>query len=28
MKAMDSSDQSSFNEFISAGVKFVETVYR
>jgi len=27
-KAMDISDQSSFNQFISAGVKFLETVYR
>jgi len=27
-KLMDISDQSSFNQFISAGVKFVATVYR
>jgi len=28
MKAMDSSDESLFNQFISAGVKLLETVYR
>jgi len=28
MKAMDVSDQSSFNQFLSVGVKFIETVYR
>jgi len=27
-KAVDISDQSSFNQFVSAGVKFAEKVYR